>query len=76
MTLTIRSAEPLLRAPSLTFRQNGLAAVTRTATLISGTSYRVSFAVVAGGAGPATVTISGRDGAGRAVSQVVSLTVR
>ena len=76
MTLTIRSAEPLLRAPSLTFRQTGLAAVTRTATLISGTSYKVSFAVMAGGAGPATVTISGRDAAGRAVSQVVSLTVR
>jgi flagellar hook assembly protein FlgD len=76
VTLTMRSAEPLLRAPSVTFGQNGLVAVTRTATLVSGTTYRVSFAVVAGGAGPATATISARDAAGRAVSQIVSLTVR
>ena len=76
MTLTMRSAEPLLRAPSVTFRQNGLAAVTRIATLVSGTTYRVSFAVVAGGTGPATASILARDAAGHAVSQLVSLTVR
>jgi len=76
VTLTMRSAEPLLRAPSVTFRQNGLAAVTRIATLVSGTTYRVSFAVVAGGTGPATASILARDAAGHAVSQLVSLTVR
>jgi flagellar hook assembly protein FlgD len=74
MTVTLRSAEPLARAPSVTFRQNGLTAVTRTATLVSGRTYRVTFAVVAG-SGPATLTISARDAAGRATSQVVSLTV-
>jgi PKD repeat protein len=76
LTLTMRSAEPLRRAPSVTFRQNGLTAATRTATFVSGTTYRVSFPVAGGSAGPATVTISGRDAAGRAVSQVVTLTVR
>jgi spore germination protein YaaH/flagellar hook assembly protein FlgD len=74
LTLTLRTAEPLAAAPSVTFRQTGRSAVTRTATWLGGASYRVSFAVLAG-SGPASVTIAARDAAGHAVSQLVVLAV-
>jgi spore germination protein YaaH/flagellar hook assembly protein FlgD len=76
LTVTIRTAEPLAAAPRVTFAQSGRSAVAKTATSLGGGRYRVSFSVVAGATGPATITVSGRDAAGGAASRSISVTVR
>ena len=63
LTVSFRTVEPLRGRPSVTFRQAGRPAVTRTATLVGPGRYRVAFRV-ATGAGPATIRITGRDTAG------------
>jgi flagellar hook assembly protein FlgD len=75
LVLDLRTAEPLVGVPSVTFRQTGRAAVTRSATQTGTGRYRVEF-VVAAGAGPASLVISARDSRGGTNSQTVTLTVR
>ena len=76
VTLTLRSAEPLRAAPRVTFRQAGMAAVTRTATSLGGGRYLVRFTLVAGAPGPAAIGITARDAAGRTNSQSLAITVQ
>jgi hypothetical protein len=58
------TAEPLARAPSITFSQPGRTAVHRTATSLGGGRYRVSFLVGSGPSGTASFLIAGRDTGG------------
>ena len=76
VTMTIRSAEPLRSAPIVSFAQPGRLATSKTATSVGSGRYTVRFFVSSGATGRATVRISARDAAGRAVSQAFSLTVR
>ncbi|MEX2010976.1 MAG: glycosyl hydrolase family 18 protein [Chloroflexota bacterium] len=76
LTLTLRSAEPLRAAPRVTFRQAGLAAVTRAATSQGGGRYVVRFTVAAGAPGVATIAITARDAAGRTNAQSLTITVQ
>jgi spore germination protein YaaH/flagellar hook assembly protein FlgD len=76
LTVTIRTAEPLSASPRVTFTQAGRSAVAKTATSLGGGRYRVTFSVVAGATGRATVGVSGRDAGGRANSQTINVTVR
>ncbi|HEY8631930.1 MAG TPA: glycosyl hydrolase family 18 protein, partial [Candidatus Limnocylindrales bacterium] len=73
LTVTFATAEPLRANPTVSFTQNGRAAVTKTATSLGGGRYRVSFTVAPGGVGPALVRIRGRDTSGgtNAASAVV-----
>ena len=64
LTLTFRSVERLSTRPTVTFTQSGKAGVTKTASLLSNGSYRVSFVVASGGTGPATIAISAKDSLG------------
>jgi spore germination protein YaaH/flagellar hook assembly protein FlgD len=64
LTITFRSVERLSTRPVVTFTQSGRTGVTKTATLLSNGSYRVSFLVASGGTGPATVALSAKDSLG------------
>ena len=64
LTVTFATAEPLRANPTVSFAQNGRAAVTKTTTSLGGGRYRVSFTVATGGVGPALVRIRGRDTSG------------
>ncbi len=75
LSLDLRSAEALTGAPSVTFSQTGVAPVTKAAVQYATGRYRVAF-TVAQGAGPARLSIAGRDTRGGTNSQVVPLTVR
>jgi hypothetical protein len=75
LTLTFRAVEALRGRPSVTFRQQGRAAVTRTATRLADGRYRVSFTVRTG-SGPASVVIAATDAKGHPERQTVALVVR
>jgi spore germination protein YaaH/flagellar hook assembly protein FlgD len=75
LTITFQSVEPLSTRPTATFTQPGSAAVRVTATRLSNGSYRASFRIQTGAAGPATVRIAARDSGGRINTTVVSVTV-
>ena len=76
LSVTFRTVEPLARAPRATFRQAGRAAVPMTVVRRSNGSWRATIVVSAGAAGPATVTLSGRDTLGGKNRTTFSLTVR
>jgi spore germination protein YaaH/flagellar hook assembly protein FlgD len=64
LTVTFRSIEGLSTRPVVTFTQTGKTGIAKTASVLSNGSYRVSFTVASGGAGPATVAISAKDSLG------------
>ena len=76
LTLTFGSSETLKANPTVRFTQAGRSGVTKTATSLGGGRYRVSFTVVAGAPGKASITIAGRDLGGRTNSQTVYATVQ
>jgi hypothetical protein len=63
LTVTFVTAEPLRSNPTVSFAQAGRAVVAKSATSLGRGRYRVSF-VVAAGAGPAVLRITGRDTSG------------
>lgn len=75
LTLTIRSVEPLTSLPVVTFTQAGKSGVTRTASLVSARLYRVSFTIVSGGPGRATIAIRARDTLGHTNTGSASVAV-
>jgi spore germination protein YaaH/flagellar hook assembly protein FlgD len=64
LIVTFATAEPLKANPTVSFTQHARAAVTRAATRLGDGRYRVSFRIAAGGVGPATLKVTGRDTAG------------
>jgi hypothetical protein len=74
--VSFRSAEPLAAAPRVTLKQNGATAVVKTATSLGSLRYEVSFPIVAGATGTATLTFSGRDVGGGTNTSRRSFTVR
>jgi flagellar hook assembly protein FlgD len=75
LTITFVSVESLSTRPTATFTQPGRPGVLVTATRLSNGSYRASFRVQAGAAGPATVRIAARDSAGHVNATIVTITV-
>jgi spore germination protein YaaH/flagellar hook assembly protein FlgD len=75
LTVVVRSAEPLMRAPTVTLAQPGLAAVTVRAVRLADGSYTSRFTVGAGTPGAATITIRGTDSGGRANATSTSITI-
>jgi hypothetical protein len=74
LTVTVSTAERLRGAPTISFRQPGLAAVRVTGTAIPGGRWRAVFDVVASAAGTGYIVVSGTDtGGGRNIS---STTIR
>ena len=73
VTVTIRSAEPLLRKPSLTITQPGAAPYVLSTTRVTSTTYRATFTVRSGSTGSARLKAYGIDANGR--SQASYLTV-
>ena len=76
LTLTLTSTEALRSNPTVSLTQPGLAAVQRTATLVSTGVYRVSFTIAAGPAGTAGLRVEGRDLAGGLNVSLGSVTIR
>jgi flagellar hook assembly protein FlgD len=75
LTVTFRPVEPVSTRPTATFTQMGLPGVKVTATRLSNGSYRASFKIQAGGAGPATVRIAARDTSGRTNASIVTVAI-
>jgi spore germination protein YaaH/flagellar hook assembly protein FlgD len=75
LTVTFQSVEPLSTRPTATFTQPGRTAIRVTATRLSNGSYRASFRIQAGAAGPATLRIAARDSSGRINATLVTITV-
>jgi hypothetical protein len=75
LTVILTTAEPLRSRPTVSFGQTGRAAVAKTATSLGGGRYRVSF-VVAPGAGPAVIRITGRDASGGTNTTSATVTVQ
>ncbi|HEX7472405.1 MAG TPA: FlgD immunoglobulin-like domain containing protein, partial [Candidatus Limnocylindrales bacterium] len=75
LTLAFRTIETLRGRPVVTFRETGLAPVSRTATRLSDGSYRVTFPVRPG-KGPASVLIAAVDSGGHVNRQALGLVVR
>jgi flagellar hook assembly protein FlgD len=73
VTVTIRSAEPLLRNPSLTVTQPGVAPYVLSTTRVTSTTYRATFTVRSGSTGSARLKAYGIDVNGQ--SQASYLTV-
>jgi spore germination protein YaaH len=76
LTITLRTAEPLSARPNVRFSQTGKTAVTKAATSLGGGRYRVSFTILAGGAGPAGIRIVGHDTSGGINATYATVSVR
>jgi spore germination protein YaaH/flagellar hook assembly protein FlgD len=76
LTVVIASVEPLNGSPTVTFTQSGKKARTGTVTPLGGGRYKVTFTIAAGGKGPATIAVSGRDSAGGLNRASATSTVR
>jgi hypothetical protein len=64
LTVTAVASESLRSAPTITLTQAGLPPVKRTGVPAGTGKWRATFTIASGGAGTATVTVSGRDTAG------------
>jgi flagellar hook assembly protein FlgD len=74
LSVTFRSVEPLATVPSATFRQAGGAPVRMAVVRLADGSWRAT--VAAGGPGPATVTLLGRDTGDGKNRTTLTVTVR
>ncbi|HEX5823625.1 MAG TPA: FlgD immunoglobulin-like domain containing protein, partial [Candidatus Limnocylindrales bacterium] len=75
LTITMKTAEGLRVRPTVRFSQTGKAAITKTAASLGGGRYRVSFTILAGGAGPAAIRIVGHDTSGGINATYASVSV-
>jgi spore germination protein YaaH/flagellar hook assembly protein FlgD len=75
LTVIVTTAEPLRSSPAVSFGQTGRAAVTKATASLGGGRYRVSF-VIAPGAGPAVIRITGRDTSGGTNTTSATVTVQ
>jgi hypothetical protein len=64
LTVTVVAAEPLRSAPGVTLSQPGLAPVKGVVTAAGTGKWRTTFAIGAGGAGEAVISVVGRDTGG------------
>jgi spore germination protein YaaH/flagellar hook assembly protein FlgD len=76
LTVTVKTAEPLSANPTIRFSQTGKTAITKKTTSLGGGRYRVSFTVLAGGAGPAAIRVVGHDTSGGINASYATVTVR
>ncbi len=76
-TLTVRIAtvEALSTRPRVTFKQPGRAGVIVTATRLNDGTYRASFRVAAGAAGPASVRVRAKDAGGRINATTIGIRI-
>lgn len=75
LTLTIRSVEPLSGLPSVSFAQASLAPVSIATVALGDGRYGATITIAAGGPGPATIIVEGRDAAGRLNRSIATVTV-
>ena len=76
VTVTILTAEPLARNPSLTVTQPGLARYVLATTRVTSTTYRVTFTVRAGSTGSARLKAYGIDVNGQSQASYLTVPVK